>query len=483
VSKDGLQWLTVAEAGRAIRSRQTTATEIVGELLRWIDRTGDTTNAYVTVTPELALAQAAAADREMDEGIDRGPFHGIAYAVKDLVAVKDVPMRVGSRLTKDFIPSDDATVIQKLTAAGSACLGKVVTHDFAWGVTSPPARNPWDGNSVPGGSSGGSGAAVAAGQAPAAIGTDCACSVRVPSAINGICGMRPTYGRVSGTGVVPVSLGMDTVGPMARSVEDVAMMLSVLAGHDPSDPTSSNAPVPKFEQGLEHPVDGLKLGIPTTYFYDRLETGVRQAVERAISDLEAMGLEVREVDMPHAELAATSFWAICVGETAALHEEWFHTRADDFAPDLRVWAELGNLMLAKDYVRAQQVRALVIQDWARAFEQVDLIVTPATTATAKPPVDHPVYIDVEFPDGHVEDVLFAYGRCMLPVSVAGLPALALPCGFSNDDGMPVGIQIVTPAYDEQTALRVGHAYQQVTDWHKRHPRLPMESGIGAGPAA
>jgi aspartyl-tRNA(Asn)/glutamyl-tRNA(Gln) amidotransferase subunit A len=247
-----------------------------------------------------------------------------------------------------------------------------------------------------------------------------------------------------------------------------------MAGHDAADPTSSTAPAPRFEQGLDASVEGLTVGIPTNYFYDRLETGVRAGVEAAIEQLEAMGMLIREIEMPHAELAGSSFWAIVVGETTALHDEWLYDRAEEFGPDLRVWAELGNLMLAKDYIRAQQIRALVIQDWERAFEQVDVVVTPGTTATAKEPADHPVYIDVEFPDGHVEDVLFAYGRCMLPVSVAGLPALAVPCGFSSDDGLPVGIQIVAPAYDEQTALRVGHAYQQHTDWHKRHPELLAE---------
>lgn len=454
-----LQWLTVREAGRRLRSGDTSSLQLTQAVLDWINVANDTTHAYVTVTEERALQEAERADTDFKNGVDRGPFQGIPYCAKDLIAVRDVPMTVGSKLTQDFVPNSDAAVIERLTAGGGVCLGKVVTHEFAWGSTSPPTRNPWNGKSVTGGSSGGTGAAVAAGQALAGLGTDCCCSIRNPSALNGICGIRPSYGRVSLKGVVPVSLGMDTIGPMCRTVEDTALMLSVLAGYEEGDPSSLDAPVGQYVDAIGRPVEGLRVGIPKDYFFDYLEAGVEQRVREAIEHLESLGMEVVEVEMPHAHLAGGAFFAIVVAETAALHDDWLWARAEELGIDVRFWAELGNFILAKDYVRGQQIRHLVIEDWKRVFEQVDAVVTPSTTATAKQPVNHPIYIDVTYPNGHTEDVLWAYGRAFMPVSVAGLPGLVVPCGLSPEDDMPVAFQIVTGPYDEQTALAIGHAYE------------------------
>jgi aspartyl-tRNA(Asn)/glutamyl-tRNA(Gln) amidotransferase subunit A len=455
-----LQWLTVRDAGRKLRDREISAVELTEAVLDWTDKTQDITKAYVTMTRDRAMQEAQQADADFSAGRDRGPFQGIPYCVKDLVAVRDVPMEVGSKLTKGFVPNSDAAVIERLTAAGGVCVGKTVTHEFAWGSTSPPTRNPWDGKSVTGGSSGGTGAAVAAGQALAGLGTDCCCSIRNPAALNGISGIRPSYGRVSLKGVVPVSLGMDTIGPMCRTVEDTALMLSVLAGYEPGDPSSLKEPVPRYEDAIGAPVEGLRLGVPKDYFFDYMEAGIEQRVQEAIAHLESLGIELVEIEMPHMHLAAGAFFAIVVAETAALHDDWLWARADEMGVDVRVWAELGHMVLAKDYVRAQQVRHLVIEDWKRAFEQVDAIVTPATIATAKEPINDPVYIDVTYPNGHTEDVLYAYGRSFMPVSVAGLPGLAVPCGLSPDDDKPVAIQIVAPPYGEETAFAIGHAYEQ-----------------------
>jgi aspartyl-tRNA(Asn)/glutamyl-tRNA(Gln) amidotransferase subunit A len=454
-----LQWLTVREAGTRLRDGDLTSVELTQAVLDWIDEAEATTHAYVNVTQERALKEAEQADADLKNGTDRGPFHGIPYCAKDLIAVRDVPMTVGSKLTKDFVPDHDAGVIERLTAGGAVCLGKVVTHEFAWGSTSPPSRNPWNGKSVTGGSSGGTGAAVAAGEALAGLGTDCCCSIRNPSVLNGICGIRPSYGRVSLKGVVPVSLGMDTIGPMCRTVEDTALMLSVLAGYDRDDPSSLDVPAPSYEDAIGASVQGLRIGVPKHFFFDYLEAGIEKSVNDAIEHLESLGMEVVEIDMPHAHLAGGAFFAIVVAETAALHDDWLWARAEELGMDVRFWAELGNFILAKDYVRGQQIRHLVIDDWKRAFEQVDAVITPATTATAKEPVDHPVYIDVTYPNGHTEDVLWAYGRCFMPVSVAGLPGLAMPCGLSSEDAMPVGFQIVTAPYDEATAFTIGHAYE------------------------
>lgn len=454
-----LQWLTISEAGERLRGGDISAVELTEAVLDWTDSTQDITKAYVTVTHDRAREEAKRADADLKAGVDRGPMHGIPYCVKDLVAVRGAPMTVGSRLTDGFAPNSDAAVITRLTEGGGVCVGKTVTHEFAWGSTSPPTRNPWDGKSVTGGSSGGTGAAVAAGQALAGIGTDCCCSIRNPSALNGIAGIRPSYGRVSLDGVVPVSLGMDTIGPMCRTVEDTALMLGVMAGYEPSDPSSLDEPVGRYHDAIGTPVEGLRVGVPSSFFFDYLEAGVEQRVREGIEHMATMGMEIVEIDLPHAHLAGGAFFAIVVAETAALHDDWLWARAAEMGGDVRVWAELGNFVLAKDYVRAQQVRHLVIEDWKRAFEQVDAVVTPSTTATSKQPIDHPVYIDVTYPNGHTEDVLYAYGRCLMPVSVAGLPGLVVPCGLSPEDDLPVGLQIVTAPYDEATALAIGHAYE------------------------
>jgi aspartyl-tRNA(Asn)/glutamyl-tRNA(Gln) amidotransferase subunit A len=246
---------------------------------------------------------------------------------------------------------------------------------------------------------------------------------------------------------------------MCRTVEDTALMLDVVAGYLEGDPSSIDEPVPGYAAAIGSKVEGLRVGVPTDYFFDRLEAGVEKSVREAISHLESLGMELVEVKMPHVHLAGGAFFAIVVAETAALHDDWLYARADDLGADVRVWAELGNFLLAKDYVRGQQIRHLVIEDWQRVFEQVDVVAIPSTTATAKEPVDHPIYIEVEYPNGEKEDVLYAYGRCMMPVSIAGLPALVVPTGLSYEDDLPVGMQIVAPPFDEATALAVGHAYE------------------------
>jgi aspartyl-tRNA(Asn)/glutamyl-tRNA(Gln) amidotransferase subunit A len=464
-----LQWLTIREAGERLRQREISATELTTALLDWIDETQEITKAYVTVTRERALHEAKQADADFGSGVDRGAMQGIPYCVKDLVAVRGVPMGVGSKLTEGFVANKDAVVIERLTAGGGVCLGKTVTHEFAWGSTSPPTRNPWNGKSVTGGSSGGTGAAVAGGQALAGLGTDCCCSIRNPAVLNGITGIRPSYGRVPLKGVVPVSLGMDTIGPMCRTVEDTALMLSVLAGYEPTDPSSLDEPVSRYEDAVGTPVAGLRVGIPRDFFFDYLEAGIEARVNEAIEHLESLGMELVEVDMPHAHLTAGAFLAIVVAETAALHDDWLWARAEEMGADVRVWAELGNFVLAKDYVRGQQVRHLIANDWKAAFEQVDVVVTPGTTATAKVPINHPVYIDVTYPNGYTEDVLFAYGRSFMPVSMAGLPGLAVPVGLSHEDDMPVGMQIVAPPYGEDIALAVGHAYERSARPLTAHP--------------
>jgi aspartyl-tRNA(Asn)/glutamyl-tRNA(Gln) amidotransferase subunit A len=459
---DRPHWLSISDAGTAIRRGDLSVRELVTDSLAWIEESDSVTRAWTAVTAEDALEAADRADAELAAGEDRGPFHGMPVGVKDVVAVAGVPMGVGSDMVRDFVPRDDAEVVRRLRAAGGIVIGKTVTHEFAYGSTSPPTRNPWDGESVPGGSSGGSAAAVAAGHVVGAIGTDCCCSVRNPAALTGVCGIRPTVGRVSTTGVVPSSLGLDAVGPICRTTRDTATMLGAMAGYDPRDTRSSTAPIPDFGLHLDDmrdSVSGLRIGVPTDYFFEHIEPDVDARVRDAVELLKDLGAQIQPVDVPHAKHSVAVFFVICIGELGAL--QYDHLRADDcrLGEDVRRWGEIGSMILAKDYVRAQQMRSLIIADWERAFQDVDLVLTPATSAVAKKPVDHPIFIDVEYPDGFVEDVVFAYGRFLIPVSLAGLPGLVLPCG-QDHDGLPIGLQLVAPAFDEATAFRVGTALEE-----------------------
>lgn len=470
-----LQWLGLAEAARLIRQGDVSPVEIVEDTLSWIERTDPITRAFVTLLADDALREAKAAERALLSGDDRGPLHGLTYTVKDVIGVKGVPMKCNSKLAEDFVPVEDSHVVSRMRRAGAICIGKCATHELSWGVISSPSRNPWDGKSVTGGSSGGSGATVAAGQCAGSIGADCGCSVRNPAALNGVTGMRATHGRVATTGSVPLSMTLDTIGPLARSAQDSALMLNVMAGHDPADPTSSTAPVPDFTAKLGESVAGLKIGVPTNFFFDHIEDGVKRAVEDGIRTLEHLGMEVREIEMPHATYTHGAFLNIVCAESAALLDEFTPARAAELGIDVRTFVELGTLVLAKDYCKSQQIRSLVRQDFERAFVYagVDIIVIPTTAATAKAPKDDPYLINVEYPDGYTEDVAWAYCRYNTPVSMAGCPTLVVPCGF-GDDELPVGMQVVAPAFGEQTALQVGHAYQQATDWHTRRPTELME---------
>lgn len=477
MTDDRPHWLGLAEARRALRAREVSCRELIADTLTWIEETEPVVHAWVTVDGERALAAAEAADRDLANGEDKGPLHGIGYGVKDVIAVAGTPMEVGSPVAKDFVPREDATVVANLSRGGGICLGKTVTHEFAFGSSSPPVRNPWDGCSVPGGSSGGSAAAVAAGQAIVALGTDNCCSVRNPAALNGVCGIRPTFGRVSTTGVVPASLGLDTVGPICRNVADTAALLTAMSSFDASDPRSSRAPVPDFAGLLEQAgpgLDGLRIGVPEDFFFDHLETDVARSMDEALETLRGLGASLHPVTLPHAEHALPAFFVLDVAEEAALQYDHLRRQPGRLGEDVQGWAEVGSMILATDYIRANQMRALIVRDWEAAFEQVDAVVTPATAATAKAPSDHPIFIEVAYPDGYREDIVFAYGRFLIPVSMAGLPGLVVPCG-EDATGLPIGMQIVGPAFDEATAFRVGAAFERT-----RPPFAPPPALTAAG---
>ncbi len=458
----GLHDLTLSEAAALVRARQVSPVELTRAMLARIERLDGKLASYITVTAEAALAAAEQAERAARAGDER-PMLGVPLALKDLFDTAGVRTTGGAKILAERVPQRDATAVARLRQAGAVLLGKLNMHEFAFGVsTANPhfgtCRNPWDPSRIPGGSSGGSGAALAAGLCYGSLGSDTGGSIRIPAALCGITGLKPTYGRVSRAGVLPLSWSLDHAGPMARTVRDVALMLTVIAGPDPADPAAASVPVSDFTAGLEDGVRGLRIGLPRAYFFEQLEDDVAQAVEAAVAALRAAGAEVREVMVPHLEVAAAAFAPIISAEAAAYHQRWLRERPQDYGEDVRQRLFQGLLYPAVDYVNAQRARRWVLDGFLQVLKEVDVLLTPTVPVTA-PPIPGPA---VATPN--------PLTRCTFPVNLTGLPALSLPCGFDRQ-GLPVGLQIIGRPFDEATVLRVGHAYQRLTDWHTRRPPI------------
>ena len=370
---------------------------------------------------------------------------------------------------RDFVPSTDAATTAKLKEAGAIIVGKLQMHEFAAGATSVnphdgPAHNPWDAERVTGGSSGGSGSAVASGQCMGALGSDTGGSVRIPSALCGIVGLKPTFGRVSRYGVYPLSWSLDTVGPMTRTVRDAALLMNVIAGYDPRDPSSSNHPVEDFAATLDDGARGIHIGIPKEHFFDVMDGEVKKAVSLAAGVLEGMGASVEEVSVPMLDHALAISTILGV-EAAEVHIEHLRHRADDIGPDVRARLEAAALIPAVDYLKAQRARTLFNRQIAKTMERFDLILAP-TTPVCAPIIDETT---VRVGDRR-EPVSTLLSRLTRPFNIGGLPAISVPCGFS-ESGMPIGMQLAGRPFDDATVLRVAHAYEQATDWHSSHPPI------------
>jgi aspartyl-tRNA(Asn)/glutamyl-tRNA(Gln) amidotransferase subunit A len=456
--------LTAVQALRRIRTGTLKPTELVAKLLERIDRTEPTIKAYVSVCAEQAMRQAQEAERALNRGIRLGPLHGLPVSVKDLIETKGIRTAAGSKILSRYLPRKDATVVSKLKRAGAIVLGKTNTHEFALGGVTPPTSNPWDPSRIPGGSSGGSAAAIAAGSALLSLGTDTGGSIRIPASYCGVTGLKPTYGRVSKSGVFPESWSLDHVGPITKSAEDAALLMSVIAGHDPDDATSSARRVPDYVAELEGRLDGMKIGVPENYFFDLLERGVRSCVNRAIKRLEGLGCRVERINFPMIDEIMGAYTLIDAAEASAYHYDIFVRRAGDYQPDVRALLEAGYFVLAVDYIRALRVRGVAAAEVKRLFKRIDVLVTPTQPNVA--PLKGVVKIDVE---GQAIDLLDAMVRLCAPFNLLGLPALSIPCGFSG--GLPVGLQLIGDYFEEEVILRLAHAYQQETRWHRRHPPL------------
>jgi aspartyl-tRNA(Asn)/glutamyl-tRNA(Gln) amidotransferase subunit A len=460
-------WRSLAEAAEAVKGGAVSPVELTRACLERIDRVDRVVRAFVSLDPEGAMEAARAAEREVRAGRYRGPLHGIPIGIKDNYDTVGVPTRNGSQVFADRMPGRDATAWVRLREAGAVLLGKTTMSEAAWGVDFPPVRNPWDVGRNPGLSSGGSGAAVAAGLCYMAMGSDTGGSIRIPAGLSGVVGLKPTYGRAPRTGVMPHTWSLDHVGPLTRRVEDAALTLGVIAGHDPSDPGSADLPVGDYSGGLKRGLRGLRVGVPREHFWDRTEGRVEPVVRQALRDLEAAGARVEEVSIPH---MAGALGAILVTEMASVtawHDRYLRQpdRRAGYTPEVRSLLDAGKLVFATDFLKAQRLRRVLVDEVRAAFRGVDALATPTLPLCAWEVAQSHVQIA-----GQPEHVLHACWRFTYPWNLTGLPALSVPCGFA--DGLPVGLQLVGRPFDEATVLRVGHGYQEATRWHEMRPPDP-----------
>ncbi len=483
-----LHQLTAHEARQLLRAGEVSSLELVRALLEHTERVDGAVRAYLTLFPEQALADAELADQRRRKEGDAGlPLLGLPVAIKDVICVSGAPTTCGSRILEGFRSPYDATVVRKLRAAGAVLTGKTNTDEFAMGSSTENSgyfttRNPWDLGRVPGGSSGGSAAAVAAGMAPLALGSDTGGSVRQPASLCGVVGLKPSYGRVSRYGLVAYASSLDQIGTLARDVTDAGLLLSVIAGHDPCDSTSMPLDVPDYTS-LSPDLRGLRVGIAREYMGDGAQPAVLDAVGAAIEQLRELGAEIREISLPHTDYALPTYYLIAPAECSAnlarfdgmryglsvpdapdIWETYRETRERGFGPEVKRRIMLGTFALSAGYydafyLKAQKVRTLIKHDFDQAFEKVDVIVGPTSPTTAfeiGERIDDPLQM-------YLSDVY------TLSCNLAGICGLSLPCGF--DDGLPIGLQVQGPAFKEESILGVAYAYEQATPWHRQHPTV------------
>jgi aspartyl-tRNA(Asn)/glutamyl-tRNA(Gln) amidotransferase subunit A len=469
MSRDDVCDLEISAVAPLLRERRLSPVELTDAYLDRIQRLDPSLNTYIRVMPDQARAAARQAEREIADGGWRGPLHGVPIGIKDLFDVAGVPTTMGSSILRDNVPDADATVVSRLKAAGAVILGKQNLHEFAFGITSEnphfgAVHNPWSLDRVPGGSSGGTAAAVAAGLCAGGLGSDTGASIRAPASFCGVIGLKPTYGRVSRAGALPLAWSLDHAGPLARSVADCAILLQAIAGHDARDPASAMEAVPDFSADLARGAAGLRVGVPREYFFEIVEPDVERLVRDAIATLEQLGARVEEVSLPHVGHAQVAGNVIMSSEAAAWHTTWLRERPHDYGPDVLQRIRGGLLVRATEYLHSQQMRTLIQQDFAQAFERVDVVVGPTVPLVA-PPIGRTLE-----PGGplNVPPRLVA-NRTTVPCNLTGMPAISVPCGFS--DGLPVGLQIMGPAFAEPLVLRAAAAYEAATDWGQHKPRL------------
>ena len=486
-----LNELTISALTAQLARREISARELTQACLDQIARVDGTIHAFISHNPADTLAQADAADRELAAGITfaQKPLLGIPIAIKDVLAVKDHPLNCGSKILGKFISPYDATVIEKLKAAGAVVFGRLNMDEFAMGSSTETSafgitRNPWDPTRIPGGSSGGSAAAVAADEAIATLGTDTGGSIRQPAALCGCVGLKPTYGRVSRYGLTAFASSLDQVGPFTKNIEDAARILGVISGHDPKDSTSVAEPVPDYVAALDGNIRGLKLGLPKEYLIGGLDPEVKAAVDAAVKQYTALGAEIVDISLPHTDYAVATYYIVATAEASANLarfdgirygqrvdgadplELYCRTRGAGFGAEVKRRIILGTYVLSSGYydayyLRAQKVRTLIRNDFLAAFKKVDAIITPTTPSAA-------------FKIGEKSgDPLQMYLSDIFTIScnLAGISGISLPCGFTQSPKLPIGLQLLGQPFGEATLLKLAHAYEQCTPWHKEKPAL------------
>lgn len=456
MADSSLAHLTIRELAPLLRAGKLSPVELARATLARIERENPRLNAYLAVFHDEALEEAREAEREIRAGRYRGPLHGIPVSLKDLFHMRGRRTTAGSKIFAQFIPDGDAAAVERLRAAGAVIVGKTNLHELAYGITNNnphygPTRNPHDTARIPGGSSGGSGAAVAAGLCAASLGTDTGGSIRIPASFCGVVGLKPAFGRVSRRGVFPLGRSLDHVGPLARSAWDTAAVLQAIAGHDPADQASADHPVPDFLSEIELGIQGLLIGVPDNYFFDRLDPEVEAAVRSAIAAMERAGARLEPITLARIAEATEAARSILLAEAAALYEKELRDRPQDFGSDVRALLEQGRQAPATDYAKALLERREFQRELNGVFQKVDLIVTPAAPVTA--PLIGQAEVRIQ---DHSEDARLASTRLVRAFNMAGVPALCLPCG-RDARGLPVGLQIIGRPFDEATVLRAAHA--------------------------
>ncbi len=481
--------LTAHELADKITAGEVSAAEATGACLDRIEAVEPQVAAYVSVTADIALQQAAEADEKRAAGEELGPLAGVPLAVKDLMCTRGLATTCCSKILENFIPPYDATVVERCRQAALPMVGKTNMDEFAMGSSTENSafqitHNPWNTDCVPGGSSGGSAAAVAAGEAFVALGSDTGGSIRQPAALCGIVGMKPTYGRVSRYGLIAYASSLDQIGPLTKDVTDCALMMTILAGHDPHDATSADIPVPDYTESLTGAVDGLKAGVPSQLLGEGIDPQVRDCVGAAIDELQSLGLECEEVQMPHIDYSLPVYYIIAPAEASSnlarydgvryghrttqptedIYDLFAQTRAEGFGPEVQLRIMLGIYALSAGYydayyLKALKVRTLIKGDFDQAFAEYDVLLSPTSPTVA-------------FPIGEKADDPLAMKLadiCTIPINLAGIPAMSIPCGFA--DGLPVGLQIMGRPFEEGKLLQVAYAYEQATNWHQQRPVL------------
>jgi len=459
-------YLTISEIAAALRRKDFSPVELTQALLQRIEAIDGKLHSFITLTSDLALTQAKQAEQEMRSGADRGPLHGVPIALKDLYATRGIRTTCHSAVLENWVPDYDATAVTMFQQAGAILFGKLGMHEFAFGGPSidapfPAVRNPWNTDHIPGGSSSGAGAALAAGLCYGALGSDTGGSIRTPSSHCGIVGIKPAYGRVSRYGVVPLSWSLDHAGPMARGVEDCAILLQAIAGYDAKDPASANVPVPNFQSEIKAGIKGLRVGMPRAHWFDEnlgIDPEIEKVFNQAIEVLKELGASLVDIDGKPFSLARKANQTILVCEAYAYHEETYRETPMKFGTSVRRRMLEGAFLSAADYIAAQRARAVLNEQIRANFSRVDVFAVPGAP---RPPE---AFAKMNPQEQNLRP------NFTNPFNLTGLPAITVPCGFTAGN-LPVGLQIVAPPLDEPTCFRAAYAYEQATEWHNQRPAL------------